>query len=39
MLVHGIFNTVALVAAVWGAPQPGSILRACAGLLSALPQL
>jgi membrane protease YdiL (CAAX protease family) len=39
MLVHGIFNTVALVAAVWGAPQPGSILRACVGLLSALPQL
>ena len=26
-------------AAVWGAPQPGSILRACVGLLSALPQL
>jgi membrane protease YdiL (CAAX protease family) len=39
MLVHGLFNAVALIVAVWGAPQPESILRACAGLLSALTQL
>src|SRR5262249_27765950 len=39
MLVHGAFNAVALVVAVWGQPQPQRILRACACLLSALAQL
>jgi uncharacterized protein len=39
MLVHGAFNAVALVIAVWGRPQAPSILGACVGLLSALPQL
>jgi membrane protease YdiL (CAAX protease family) len=36
MIVHGLFNAVALTAAVWGASEPQSILRACAGVLSAL---
>ena len=36
MIVHGLFNALALTVAVWGQPQPQSILRACAAVLPAL---
>jgi membrane protease YdiL (CAAX protease family) len=36
MIVHGLFNALALTVAVWGQPQPQSILRACAAVSSAL---
>lgn len=36
IIVHGLFNALALTVAVWGQPQPQSILRACAAVLSAL---
>jgi membrane protease YdiL (CAAX protease family) len=36
MIVHGLFNAVALTLAVWGKPQPQSILGACAGVCSPL---
>ena len=36
MIVHGLFNPLALTVAVWGQPQPQSILRACAAVLPAL---
>jgi membrane protease YdiL (CAAX protease family) len=32
MVVHGLFNALALTLAVWGQPQPQSILGACAGV-------
>jgi len=37
MIVHGIFNTLALTVAVSGKPQPENILRACVGVWSLLP--
>jgi membrane protease YdiL (CAAX protease family) len=36
MIVHGLFNAIALTLAVWGKPQPQSILGACAGVCSPL---
>ena len=36
IIVHGLFNAVALTVAVWGQPQPQSILGACAGVCSPL---
>jgi membrane protease YdiL (CAAX protease family) len=36
MIVHGLFNAVALVVAVSGKPQQENILRACAGVWSLL---
>jgi membrane protease YdiL (CAAX protease family) len=36
MIVHGLFNAVALAVAVSGKPQPENILRACAGVWSLL---
>ena len=36
MIVHGLFNAIALTVAVAGKPQPESILRACAAAWSAL---
>lgn len=36
MIVHGIFNAVALAVAVSGKPQQENILRACAGVWSLL---
>jgi membrane protease YdiL (CAAX protease family) len=37
MIVHGLFNAVALIVAVSGKPQQENIVRACAGVLSFLP--
>ena len=36
MIVHGLFNAVALTVAVLGKPQPENILRACTAAWSAL---
>jgi membrane protease YdiL (CAAX protease family) len=36
IIVHGLFNATALTLAVWGQPQPQSILGACAGVCSPL---
>jgi membrane protease YdiL (CAAX protease family) len=36
MIVHGLFNALALVVAVSGKPQPENILRACAAAWSVL---
>lgn len=36
MIVHGLFNAVALTVAVSGKPQQENILRACAGVCSLL---
>jgi hypothetical protein len=36
MIVHGLFNAVALTVAVAGKPEPQSILRACAAAWPAL---
>jgi membrane protease YdiL (CAAX protease family) len=36
MIVHGLFNAVALTVAVLGKPQPENILRACAAVWSSL---
>jgi membrane protease YdiL (CAAX protease family) len=36
MIVHGLFNAVALAVAVSGKPQQENILRACGGVLSLL---
>jgi membrane protease YdiL (CAAX protease family) len=36
MIVHGLFNAVALAVAVSGKPQPENILRACTGAWSLL---
>jgi len=37
MIVHGIFNALALTVAVTGKPQPENILHACVGAWSLLP--
>jgi hypothetical protein len=37
MIVHGLFNAVALTVAVSGKPQQENILRACAAAWSSLP--
>ena len=37
MVVHGLFNAVALTVAVSGKPQQENILRACAAAWSSLP--
>ena len=36
MIVHGLFNALALIVAVSGKPQPENILRACAAAWSVL---
>jgi len=37
MVVHGLFNAVALTVAVSGKPQQENMLHACAGVWSLLP--